>query len=263
MRWRLAAVDTATGAATDFDAGTPGGFVSALAVTGDALYIGGSFSDWGGAPRSHLAALDPQSGAVLDWNPGSDPWVTAIAVADDTVYVGGKFSQVGGQPRACIAAVDALGGAVTDWDPAPSFAETPDRLEIAALQVHGDALVAAGSFSQIGGEARVNIAAIDRASGRATAWAPPGPTGGYPVVRALALAGDTVYAGGQFRQVGGRARILLVPFDAVTGKPATWDAGMDGEHVDAASATADLLVVGGLFFKAGHIPRRGIAAFGL
>src|SRR6185503_816275 len=249
--------------ATDFDAGIPGGLASALAASDDAVYIGGSFMNWGDVPRNSLAALDPVSGAVLDWNPSTDGWVEDIAIAGDTIYVGGRFFRAGGQTRACIAALDRLTGAATDWDPAPSFNETPDRLQVSALEVQGGAIVAAGNFSQIGGEARVNIAAVDRASGRATAWESPEPRGGYPAVRALAMAGDTIYAGGQFRQVNGRPRYLLVPLDAVTGKPAAWDAGMDGQHVDAASATPDLLVVGGLFRTAGHVPREGIAAFDL
>jgi hypothetical protein len=73
--------------------------VSALAVAGDTVYAGGSFTTVGGQARNNLAALDATTGAATAWNPnvvgGVGPfgfsWVGALAVAGDTVYAAGEL----------------------------------------------------------------------------------------------------------------------------------------------------------------------------
>jgi hypothetical protein len=46
------------------------GRVSALALRGDTLYVGGAFDVIGGEPHSKLAALDARTGEPRAWNPG-------------------------------------------------------------------------------------------------------------------------------------------------------------------------------------------------
>jgi hypothetical protein len=81
--------------------------ILAMAAVPRALYAGGNFTQWDGAPRSNLAAIDPASGQLRDWNPGTDGGVFAMAADVSVVYVGGNFTEVGGQPRAWLAAIDA------------------------------------------------------------------------------------------------------------------------------------------------------------
>ena len=45
---------------------------------------------------------------------------------------------------------------------------------------------------------------------------------------ALALAGSTVYAGGEFGTIGGQPRRSLAALDAQTGAVSSWDAALDG-----------------------------------
>ena len=78
----LAALDATTGAAIAWNPTT----VSALAVSGDTVYVGGGFTQIGGQARNNIAALDAGTGAATAWNPSADSTVSALAVAGDTVY---------------------------------------------------------------------------------------------------------------------------------------------------------------------------------
>jgi hypothetical protein len=90
---------------------------------------------------------------------------------------------------------------------------------VSALAVSGSTVYAGGQFTGIGGQPRSNVAALDAATGLATAWNPGvgGPSGGS--VSTLAVSGSTVYAGGDFSNIGrveasGLARILPGPVSA-------------------------------------------------
>ena len=58
----------------------PNGTVSAIAVSGSNVYLGGTFSTVGGTARNNAAAVDPNSGADTGWNPNLNGTVNAIAV---------------------------------------------------------------------------------------------------------------------------------------------------------------------------------------
>ncbi len=213
-RFNLAALDATTGAATAWNP-KPDGRVSALAVSGDTVYAGGLFGSIGGQKRSLIAALDAATGVATAWNPNAEgatcpppcrfPPPLALAVSGNTVYVAGDFTTIGGQARSSLAALDATTGAATAWNPNPGYG-------VMALAVSGDTVYVGGGFTAIGGQARNNIAALDATTGAATAWNPNPDIGTYGVL-ALAVSGNTVYAGGGFAQISGvpRAGFAALP----------------------------------------------------
>src|SRR5438876_362513 len=153
----------ADGSVSDWDpsvTGSPGyndpPQVSAIAVDGNRVYVGGGFREIGGLPRLNLGCVDARTGAVLDWKADTHvgAWVYALACHDSTVFIGGFFSSVGGQPRSNLAAVGATTGAVTPWTADASAS-------VWALLVRGDTLWAAGEFGWIAGGPRSMLAAID------------------------------------------------------------------------------------------------------
>jgi hypothetical protein len=96
---------------------------------------------------------------------------------------------------------------------------------------------AGGDFdgaSSIGGQARNRIAALD-AAGNAMDWNP----NASDTVYALAVSGSTVYAGGQFTQIGGQAR----PYFAAFGAPST---SIPVRPAEVPEADTLLLLGGGL-----------------
>ena len=261
----LAALDRATGVATAWDPNVQGGRfstrVSALAVSGSTVYTGGDFTTVGGQPRNCIAALDAATGDATAWNPQLEGWnyssVDALAVSGTTLYAGGAFTSIGGQPRNCIAALDTRTGTATFWNPDPHALGFP--VLVSALAVSGATVYAGGRFTDIGGQSRNCIAALDVSTGSATAWNPNVGGGEYFDINALAVSGATVYAGGSFESIGGQARRNVAGLDTETGTVTAWNPGANAGVF--ALAISDLTVfAGGDFDNIGGQPRDHVAA---
>jgi hypothetical protein len=184
------------------------GDVTALALAGDTLYLGGLFDRINttgvGAVRNRLGAVDSTSGDVLPFDPNVDGRVRALQVDGGTLFAGGDFTTVNGsEARQRLAALDRLTGAARTWR---ADADAP----VNALALHGRTLFAGGPFTQLGAATRPGIAAIDADSAAVADWPPsefttdpisggtPQPT--VPVTHALATGGSTgLIAGGDFR----------------------------------------------------------------
>jgi hypothetical protein len=200
------------------------GTVRALALSGSTLYVGGDFSGGGsiaGADRNLIAALDTTTGHATSWDPNiAGSQVSKLAVSGSVVYVGGFFNTVGGQTRHNIAAIDTTSGNATPWDPNANGA-------VRALAVDGSTVYVGGNFSgtsSIGGADRNFIAALNDTNGNATSWDPNASS----FVRALAVDGSTVYAGGGFTSIGGQSRNRIAALDAGTGNATSWDPDSQG-----------------------------------
>jgi len=251
-RNHIAAIDAATGAATDWNPNA-NNTVYALAVSGSTVYAGGDFTSIGGQMRNNIAALDASTGAATDWNPNANSEVRVLTVSDSTVYAGGIFNSIGGQKRNYIAALDAATtGAATDWNP---NADNP----VFALAVSGSTVFAGGFFDSIGGQTRNCIAALDAATGAATTWNPDAAGGHYLGINALAVSGLTVYAGGGFWSIGGQTRNNIAALNAATGAATAWDPNAFGE-VDALAVSGSTVYAGGDFTSIGGQTRNRIAA---
>lgn len=64
--------------------------LSGLAVSGDRVYVSGSFSRFAGVPRDGVVALDLRTGAVdRSWRPArGGQGILTIALAGDRLYLG-------------------------------------------------------------------------------------------------------------------------------------------------------------------------------
>ncbi|MGH2690344.1 MAG: PQQ-binding-like beta-propeller repeat protein, partial [Actinomycetota bacterium] len=80
--------------------------------------------------------------------------------------------------------------------------------------------------------------AIDLASGALAPWS-PGVTAGS--VRAMALEGGTLYAGGTFKQANGENRNTLAAFDTADGRVLPWDPAKDFDPLDTSFEVRDLV----------------------
>jgi outer membrane protein assembly factor BamB len=207
-------------------------YVSAIAKSGNTVYVGGSFTGIGGLVRNHLAAIDLVTGQPTAWNPGANAQVRALVARGSTLYAGGDFDSVGGMPRSRIAAVDLASGSPTSW--APQITGTT----VHALAVSGSKVYAGGVFGNIGLVERRNIGAIDAATGIATAWNPNANSD----VSCIAVGNGVVYVGGIFSIIGGTGGASLAALDTTTGMATAWvpnlggwtlALALDGAHVYA------------------------------
>jgi hypothetical protein len=255
----LAAFDAA-GALTDWSPSLDVPRVFRLAAADGVVYATGAFKRAGGLFRSRLAAFDA-SGAPTAWEPDPDEngLVLALATGGGRVYVGGSFQWMGSATkRRGLAAIDPA-GQVTDWNPGLAWA--PDPLDylfglsgtVHALAVVGGTVYVGGDFSNVGGQWRRNLAAID-ATGRVTGW---NPSASGPVF-ALAPSGDTIYLGGQFVSVGGMGRFNLAAVK-VSGEVTAWAPRADA-FVTALTVAGDTVYAGGYFTGVSGQARSNLAA---
>ena len=145
---------------------------------------------------------------VGDTEPQLDTPVLAITTIGDRVYVGGKFSQARdtttGQlvSRPYLAAFDRRTGA---W--ISSFAPTLDGT-VWDLDSAGGRLIVAGQFTNVNGVPGTSaLAALDPITGAVDpTWRASMTVAGTtdrPLVRAVDVEGDWIYAGGNFTSVAG------------------------------------------------------------
>ena len=256
----LAKLDASgTGAADANWSPNPGMYVpfcvqlSALAVSGNTLYVGGMFSSIGGQSITNLAKLDAGGTGAADanWNPNPSFRVYALAVDGGSVYVGGSFTSIGGQSRNNIAALDVSGtGTATSWNPNANG-------QVSDLVVSGSLVYVGGGFTSIGGLSRNGLAALHQSDGLADASWDPNPNSG---VGALAVGGGQVYVGGSFTSFGGVARSNLAAVSTATGIPTPWDPNARGV-VYALALKNGALYAGGNFTTMGGQTRNMLAAF--
>lgn len=217
----------------DSNGGNPG-TVNALAISGDQLYVGGSFDTAGGAGALRIAV----------WNMTTNTWsalgdgigrsntatsVLAIAVSGSDVYAGGTFDQAGGVPASRIArwstasnTWSALGSGVTSQE--------GSNLGVNAIAVSGSDVFVTGQFNKAGD---ITVNSIARWNSGSNRWFALSTGLQYAIDQvspgagtALAISGTDVYVGGSFYFAGGITTTNVAHWNG-----ANWSAlGADSEH---------------------------------
>ena len=271
----IAALNTTTGTATTWNPNADG-TVRALAVNsgGTKVYAGGSFITIGGHSVKAIAALNAAAPGLDTWalagaTGSSSITVYALALSSDeaTLYAGGSFNNINGSGGAqnSLVALTASSGSPTSWTPGLSGpANGADNIPIYALALSGDGstLYAGGYFNAISlgtttSLPRKNIASFKTSDGSLNAWNPSATdlsnneTSSW--VKALAVSGTSVYAGGAFRKIGGQSRTGAAEISATSGLATSWNPGADSASIAALAAKSDgsRLYMGGDFTAIG------------
>ena len=143
--------------------------VRTLLLRAGVLYVGGDFTTLAGVTRNRIGAVDAASAAATAWNPNANGSVRAFAPGASLLYVGGQFITIGGQSRNRIAALDyGTGNADATWNP-----NSNSNVLALSLDAGANLVYAGGQFTQIGGQTRNRLAAIDATSGLVSTWNPP------------------------------------------------------------------------------------------
>jgi hypothetical protein len=220
--------------------------VTALTVSGSALYLGGTFSQYQGTNVSGLyglikvdantGVLDPTfaQGHVLNGTPHS------MVATPSALYCGGDFNEVdntGGQ----IVKLDATtGGIDVNFKPVPNVIGP-----VYTLLVNGDALYVGGYFSNQYG----NLLKVDAATGALDTTFTQ--TSGFNgAVRAIALSGSSLYVAGE--SSGYRNQSIatgLAKIDAQSGAldPTFANTGGFNGSVNAIAVLGSAVYAGGAF----------------
>ncbi len=159
--------------------------------------------------------------SALSTSADDGPWMangrvyTSVRVGD-TLYVGGTFTKVeelasGGDSYAAnnLAAIDVTTGAgISSFTPDVTNSLDTTTVRSLAVSSDGSTLYVGGTFDAVDGQARHNLAAIDLATGQATAYAPQVENGGGGLtkVAAIVTTPGAIYFGGRFSTVDGKRR---------------------------------------------------------
>jgi hypothetical protein len=174
--------------------------------------------------------------------PTFDGVVYAAAYSATTLYLGGDFSHaiVAGRriARTRLAAVDVRTGALLPWAPVADGPVRSIAIDPMTRQVY-----VGGAFSTIDGVARTDLAVLDPVRARLGGFA----HGILGDVRALAIGGGRLYAGGLLHSVDGRTVGNLVAFRTGTGSRDPGFAATAGDSVEAIAVAGTRVYVGGLF----------------
>lgn len=208
--------------------------------------------------------------------------VESLAVSGNTLYIGGEFDEVfypGSDPsvpanenqphgwvaRNNIAAIDLTTGAPTSFNPNA-------QNDVFSMVVKGSVLYVAGWFSNIGGQDRNCLAALDTVTGAATEWIPA--VGASCKIDNIAVDGNLLYAEGGANALtvtqGEITRKDLVAFELdknTNNLYTTWDSLFDEKdgdnYINTITLADNVLYVGGFFDAIGGQTRNNVAALSL
>ncbi|MCS7337554.1 MAG: delta-60 repeat domain-containing protein, partial [Verrucomicrobiae bacterium] len=201
------------------------GEIYAFAVQPDGkVIVAGRFNWIGGVYRTNIARLNPDGSVDLGFDAAMpartamdySTYVNCVLVQPDgRIVVGGYFDSVGGQPRTNIVRLLPDGAVDQSFGPAVvGVHEWWGGVNCMALQADGKVLIA-GSFIEVGGLPRTNIARLNL-DGSVDAEFSPAINGSAPdSVYALAVQPDgKIIVGGNFYYVNGVYRSLLARLNA-------------------------------------------------
>ncbi len=249
------------------------GSIHALALNPqtNVLYIGGTFTTVGGQTRNRIAAVNPATGQVLPWTPGtqllqsgSAVYSLALDATTNSLFVGGRL-YAGAGNRHCLAAVDIGSGQVS------YLSQTPGYSVLAlALDSANQILYVGGDFDSLGGQSRESLGSLNTSNRQVTTWNPAMDPGTHVRTLAFDSTHNRLYVGGRFPRIGGQLRHNLASIDTQTGLTTAWNSyvGPAGSTVHSLSLGAsNTLYVGGKFSwigdngSASRLDRENLAAF--
>jgi uncharacterized delta-60 repeat protein len=203
-----------------------------------------------------ISATEAQTPAPDSFNPGTDAGsstrVDALAVqSDGKVVLAGNFIGVAGQTRVGIARVDAEGVLDSTFNPAPI-----NNCYVGSLLIQPDGqIVIGGQFTQMGGQARTNLARLNP-DGTAEIGFNPVPDSS---VGAIALQPDgKLVLGGWFTHMNGQPHTNLARLNPDGTLDNTFNPSADS-FVGALMVQPDgKILVGGYFSQLEGQPRSRI-----
>jgi len=183
--------------------------------------------------------------------------VFATAISGNTLFIGGRFTQVQEKYTASkgasfaasgLAAFDVTTGvAINTFSPDVTNSVGTAEVRSLAVSPDGATLYLGGTFDAVDGNARLNFAAVNTASGAvdATFDAAVGTT--TSCVCALLASSTEVYLGGDFGTVDGTKRNKLAAIDTNGTLDSAWKPNANRRVRALAFAPDGSIFVGGLF----------------
>lgn len=245
------------------------GRVNAIALSPDDQYVflGGTFNTVCMQPRNNLAAIDIYTHEILSFNPDVDDTVRTLALTNDgdTLFVGGDFIRIG-ECSDCqkLAAINTSNGApVESWLPNPTFGEITSIIRSIALDETKGLLFVGGSFNNIGGQEKKNLAAINLETASSTDWSPEPNDEVFTVALPPDPEANVLFVSGNFTQILNATRTKFALLDTTNNTFADPDMILEPNGVINSFAFGEDRIVyfGGDFTEIGENDRNHLASF--
>lgn len=211
--------------------------VYALALKGDTVFLGGTFSSAGGNSLQRLAAANKFTGAVFeDFDAGGiSSTVNGLTIIGNRLYMGGSFSTVGGETRPNAAVLDLPAGTLSALD--YRFDNT-----VQTVENDGEKVIFGGSFGLTKYRSRQRFAAINIQTNEDL---------GYGVnfnntVHSIALTDGKIWLGGSFTSASGQSRGRVAAINRSDKSLSPVDAEASST-VHAVLPAGDRIFIGGSF----------------
>jgi hypothetical protein len=259
---------TASGSWSSLGTGSSNGVsntVTALAVVGNEVYVGGTFTSAGGVSANNVARFNTQTNTWSSLGTGSSNGVNnevfALAVVGNEVVVGGSFTSAGGMSANRVARFNTL---TNTWSSLGTGSSNGVNAGVRALAVVGNEVYVGGLFTSAGGMSANGVARFNTLTNTWSSLGTGSSNGVNNTVRALAVVGNEVYVGGIFTSAGGMSANNVARFNTLTN---TWSSLGTGSSngvnnwVYALAVSGSEVFVGGFFTSAGGVSANRVARF--
>jgi hypothetical protein len=264
--------NTASGTWSTLGTGSSNGVnsvVNALAVVGNEVFVGGSFTSAGGVSANKVARFNTQTNTWSTLGTGSSNgvsgiglvYVNALAVVGNEVVVGGGFNFAGGVSANNVARFNTQ---TNTWSTLGTGSSNGVNYPVSALAVVGNEVFVGGGFTQAGGVSANRVARFNTLTNTWSALGTGSSNGVNNVVYALAVVGNEVVVGGGFTQAGGVSANYVARFNTLTNTWSTLGTGSSNGvdyGVYALAVSGNEVVVGGTFTSAGGVSANRVARF--
>lgn len=238
------------------------GWVYALAVLGNDLYVGGNFDATGDGTLSDLGNITRYDPNLNSWQPlarkGLNGWVITLAVSGRDLYAGGNFSTTG-DLKIDLSNIARYDTSSPEWYSLPEQPNQGLNGLVFALAVDGRNLFVGGEFTQTAGGPHTTLNHIARYNNGT--WYPMDKGGLDNNVLALVVSGGDLYVGGLFTETSDASQTNLGHIVRYDIDDEEWIAlnneGLNS-NVYALEMSGDDLYVGGTFNATGDNTETGV-----